>query len=1525
MKWRGDGQLEYLGRIDFQVKVRGFRIELGEVEEALRRHPGVQEAVVVARGEGADKQLVGYVSAKAGQTVAPGELQALLQQHLPRFMVPSALVVLEAMPLNPNGKIDRKALPEPEQLKGQDEYEAPSTATEQVLAGLWEAVLKVERVGRGDDFFAMGGHSLLATQLVSRVRSTWGVELPLRVLFEAPTLAALAARIEKLGPGQGDVPLRPVGTRGPLPLSFAQQRLWFLDQLEPGKAGYNIPFAVRLEGEVDAAGLEWSLGQVVRRHEALRTTFEVVEGQPVQRVRPGEGFALVGVDLTGLPAEEREREARQVVEQEAGRPFDLGRELMLRAVLVRVGPAEHMLVVTMHHIASDGWSLGVFVRELGALYEAHSRGETGTLPALPVQYADYAVWQRQWLQGEVLRRQVEYWRQKLAGAETLELPTDKPRPAVQSYRGSMLPVKLPKELSRRVKALCQQEGVTPFMLLLAAWQVLLHRYSGQRDVSVGTPIAGRRRAEVEGLIGFFVNTLVVRTRLEGSRSFREVLGQVKEAALEAYAHQDVPFEKLVEELKPERDLGRTPLFQVLFALQNAPMPAMEVRGLKLRQEELRRESAKFDLSLYLHEAAESFQGTLEYSTDLYEPQTAARLAGHYQRLLEGLTANPEASIEEVELLGEEERRQVVEGWNTLLPVPEVRGGLHQLFEAQVDQTPEAVALVVGDKWLTYQQLEQRANQVAWQLRALGVGPEVRVGVCLERTEALVVALLGILKAGGAYVPLDPAYPRERLALMLEDAQSPVLVTQRSLEGVVQTAGAQVVWLGEGEAVGQQPVVRPEALTQPGHLAYVLYTSGSTGRPKGVALEHRGAVAFLEWALSTFSRQQLGGVLGATSVNFDLSVFEVFAPLSCGGRVYLAENALGLAGLVGAGEVTLVNTVPSAMAELVRQGAVPPSVKTVNLAGEALPSTLVEALYGLGTVEEVYNLYGPTEDTTYSTWALSPKGAKGPPPIGRPLAGTQAYVVDARLKPVPVGVPGELYLAGAGLARGYLGRAELTAERFVPDPFSASPGARMYRTGDRVKWRGDGQLEYLGRIDFQVKVRGFRIELGEVEEALRRHPGVQEAVVVARGEGADKQLVGYVSAKAGQTVEAGELREQLRQHLPRFMVPAALVVLEAMPLNPNGKIDRKALPEPERLPGHERGATLAPRDRVEMELASIFEALLGVKPVGMHDDFFALGGHSLLAVRLVDQLQRRLGRKPSLHQLFGNATVESLAALLRDAPAEGPPSPLATLQPRGHLPPLFLVHAIGGSALSFRELSQALGEQQPLHAFHAPGLEGDTPAFKDIPAMARHYLSFLREARAPGAPLWLAGWSFGGLVAYEMARQLEAEGTHVEGVILLDSWLPRPMMTPRQDGAEGLRHLARELGLEPGEDATLTRLAALAVERRLLPPSTAEEDLRRALEVHQAHQAAFHAFQPQPSKGLRLVLLRPEEAANPVDAALLEQDPTGGWGALVTGPVELHPVPGDHFRMLRAPHVEVLAQVLRAVLLQPESTQRPEVA
>ncbi|MFL5356884.1 amino acid adenylation domain-containing protein, partial [Archangium sp.] len=1125
------------------------------------------------------------------------------------------------------------------------------------MARLWEELLSVSPVGACDNFFELGGHSLLATQLMSRIRAGFGVELPLRALFEAPTVAALASRVDsavRAGRGMQVPALVPVARNGaPLPLSFAQQRLWFLDQLEPGSPLYNIPMAVRFQGALDVPALERSFSSLIERHESLRTTFQSSSEGPLQVISPALAVPLAVVDLGSVPDAQRESELRRLAGEEAMRPFDLARGPLFRATLLRLSAQDHVLLLTMHHIVSDGWSTGVLIRELAALYQGFTSGQPSALPALPVQYADYAAWQRGWLQGTALETQLSYWRRHLSGApRTLELHTDKPRPAVQSHRGASQSTLLPHALAESLKALGQREGATPFMVLLAAWQLLLSRYSGQDDISVGSPIAGRTQAETEGLIGFFINTLVLRTKLDGNPSFRELLSRVRETALGAYAHQDVPFEKLVEELRPERDLSRTPLFQVMFILQNTPQQELSLPGLTLRGVEADNAVAKFDLTLTLTEGTHGLAANLSYNTDLFEEATAARMLGHLRVLLESLTARPDQRLSELSLLTEAERRQVLVDWNHTAAEPAQDGALHYLFEQQVQATPEATALVVGTQRLSYRQLDSLANQLAHHLRSLGVGPEVSVAVCLERSTELVVALLGVLKAAGAYIPLDPVYPRERLAYMRQDARSPVLLTQRSLAEGLSLPGSHTVLLDGFQSIAHQPHHAPVRLSGPEHLAYVLYTSGSTGRPKGVALQHRSAVAFIHWSLATFSPHQLAAVLAATSVSFDLSVFELFAPLSCGGCVYLADNALALPSLPSASEVRLVNTVPSAMAELVRMGSLPSSVHTVNLAGEPLPAALAQALYSTGTVQALYNLYGPTEDTTYSTFERVPSDSQRPPSIGRPLAGTQAYVLDERLHPLPAGVPGELYLAGAGLARGYLHRPELTSERFLPNPFSSTPGARMYRTGDKVRWTADGTLDYLGRIDFQVKVRGFRIELGEVESALLAHSGVRDAIVVAREDvPGDKRLVAYVVAHQGHPLEVASLRDQLKQRLPAFMVPSAFVVLDALPLTPNGKLDRKALPAPD-MAAETSAAFVAPRTPTEELLAGLMAQVLRLERMGAGDNFFELGGHSLLATQVISRIRAGFGVELPLRALFEAPTVAALASRVDSAVRAG---------------------------------------------------------------------------------------------------------------------------------------------------------------------------------------------------------------------------------------------------------------------------------
>ncbi|WP_116121188.1 non-ribosomal peptide synthetase, partial [Archangium gephyra] len=1249
-----------------QVKVRGYRIELGEVEAALSRHPAVGEVVVVAREDApGDKRLVAYAVAKPGYELEAGELRGWVKETLPEYMVPSAVVELKALPLTPNGKVDRKALPAPELSEAREEdFTAPSTSAEEKLASIFEEVLGLERVGARGDFFELGGHSLLATQLVSRVREAFGVELPLRAVFEAPTVEKLAARILATKAGIEAPPLKRVPRDGALPLSFAQQRLWFLDQLERGSAFYNVPAVVKLTGALQEDVLEKSFEELVRRHEALRTTFRTENGKPVQVISEQVRVPLERLDLRGQPEAEREAEARRRAEQESQRPFDLARGPLLRTTLLKLGEREHVLVLVMHHIVSDGWSMGILVREVAGLYEAFSKGKPSPLAELPVQYADYAAWQRQRLSGEVLEEQLGYWRKQLEGAPpALELPTDKPRPAVQTYRGEHRSFQWPRELQEAVKALAKKEGATPFMVLLAAFQVVLGRYAGQEDVSVGSAIANRTRAETEGLIGFFVNTLVLRTKLDGDATFRELLGQVREVTLGAYAHQEVPFEKLVEELRPERDLSRGPLFQVMFVLQNAPVNEVKLEGLTLEGVEAEGKTSKFDLTLGMEETEQGLAGGMEFNSDLYEGETVERLLGHLRVLLEAAVQAPGKRLKELPLMGEEERRQVVEEWSGREEEYPREKGLHELFEAQVEKTPQAIAVESEGKRLTYGELDRKANQLAHHLRAMGVGPEVRVGLSVERSVEMVVGMLGILKAGGVYVPLEASYPAERLEWMKREAGVAVVVAKGK-----PPAGAEPVVSVDGEAIREQPESRVEAGVGGGNLAYVMYTSGSTGRPKGVGVPHR-AVARLVLGADYVKLGAGEVVLQLAPMAFDASTLEVWGALLSGAKlvVYPAGTPtleeLGRA--LGEYGVTVLWLTAALFEQMqARQPEALGKVRQVLAGGDVLPVERVRERLAAGGV--LINGYGPTENTTFSCCNRLEGGEEvgARVSIGGPITNTKAYVLDGEMQPVPVGVVGELYVGGEGLAVGYVSRPELTAERFVPSPFGT--GERLYRTGDMVRWQGDGKLEFLGRRDGQVKVRGYRIELGEVEAALSRHPAVGEVVVVAREDvPGDKRLVAYAVAKPGHELEAGELRGWVKETLPEYMVPTAVVELKALPLTPNGKVDRKALPAPEQervREGHE-----APRTETERKLASLWAEVLHQEKVGLGEDFFELGGHSLLATQLVSRVREAFGVELPLRAVFEAPTVEKLAARVLATKAGIKAPPLKRVPRDGALP------------------------------------------------------------------------------------------------------------------------------------------------------------------------------------------------------------------------------------------------------------------
>ncbi|MGU3780609.1 amino acid adenylation domain-containing protein [Burkholderia metallica] len=1251
-----DGNIEYLGRSDNQVKIRGFRIELGEIEAALAALPEVAETVVLAREDHpGDRRLAAYLVARAGH-VLPGatELREQLLQRLPGYMVPAHFTELQRMPVTPNGKIDRHALPAPDASLRSDVRVAPDTPTEIAVARIWADALKLDEIGANDNFFALGGHSLLATQVASRLRDAFQIEFPLRTLFEAPTVRALARRIELAGQAEPPAapPIQVADRRQPLPLSFAQQRLWFLDQFERNSAFYNIPAALRLTGKLDISALHDALNEIVRRHEVLRTRFATCGDAPTQVIAPQLRLELPVVDLTHLPAHERQAHAQSRVQDEAWTPFDLAAGPLIRAGLIRIGPDEHIVMLSLHHIVSDGWSMGVLVNEVAALYHAFAQGLPSPLPELRIQYADYAQWQRHWLSGAELQRQTTYWRAQLDNSPTLlNLPTDRPRPPLQTHRGASLDFDIDAPTTAALKALSQQHRCTLFMTLLAAFDILLSRYAGQHDICVGTPIANRSRVEIEPLVGFFVNTLVLRSRVDQQLSFTELLTQVRTTTLDAYAHQDLPFEQLVETLNPERHTSHAPLFQVMLALQNTAMGTLELPGLTLQQLPADSITAKFDLTLNLEELDERLQASFEYNTDLFDATTIERMAEHMTVLLAAIAADPAARILDLPMLTPPEHHRLLVEWNdTTADIP--RASIQQLFETQAADTPENLAVVFEGNSLTFAELNARANQLAHHLRDQSVGPDILVGICVERSLDMIVGLLAILKAGGAYVPLDPGYPPERIAYMLEDAKPAMLLTQQHLlPRLVGLADDLPTFCLDAQwpELARHGIANPANRTRPDNLAYVIYTSGSTGKPKGVCISHRCAINL--WAaLSTRIHQRCSKPIGMrvalnASISFDASVQQWLTLLN-GACLYLIPEQLrkdpeSMAETIAGWELDVLDCTPSQLPLLLASRYSERLARCFLIGGEAIDQKLWSTLQN-SQGASFHNVYGPTE-TTVDTVTCDIHASVAKPVLGRPIDNAQVYILDAYLNPVPVGVAGDLYIAGAGLARGYLNRPDLTADKFLPNPFSATPGARMYQSGDLARYLPDGNIEYLGRSDNQVKIRGFRIELGEIEAALAALPEVAETVVLAREDHpGDRRLAAYLVARAGHVLPgATELREQLLQRLPGYMVPAHFTELQRMPVTPNGKIDRHALPAPDA--SLRSDVRVAPDTPTEIAVARIWADALKLDEIGANDNFFALGGHSLLATQVASRLRDAFQIEFPLRTLFEKPQLDALSA------------------------------------------------------------------------------------------------------------------------------------------------------------------------------------------------------------------------------------------------------------------------------------------
>lgn len=1367
--------------------------------------------------------------------------------------------------------------------------------------------LKVTLLVRDGKLVSQGAQGALTPEWQSLIRQNKAAILD--YLNQASAQAQLVESIP---------PLLPVSRDQLLPLSFAQQRMWILDQMDPGSAAYHIAIQLRLHGTIDVAALRLCFDHLLQRHESLRTTFIDQDGVPHQVIASEPVFSFPLTDLSQISEEERETHTRELVLQDAQAAFDLQKGPLLRASLIRLAGQEHILLCTAHHIITDGWSMGVLMNEMAMLYAAFVSGQPSPLPQLDLQYADFAHWQRQWLSGAVLAQQLDFWRRNLDGAPPLlSMPFDRPRPLVQSTRGASHRFQLSAELTSRLHGICRQSGSTLFMALLAAFNVLLARYSGQTDILVGSPIANRNRAETEGVVGFFVNTLVFRTRMDDDPPFSTLLERVRANALDAYAYQDVPFEQLVEMLKPPRHTGHTPLFQVMLVLQNTPTIEMALPGLRLQQEQFGTAAAKFDLTLELHETGGQIAACFDYNTDLFDPATVARLARHFCNLLQGIVTDPASRIQALPLMDVAEQEQIRLEWNPEpITVPDGET-VQQLFEMHASRVPDAIAVICGQAQISYASLNARANVLAHRLRQFGVGPDVLTGICSLRSIDMVTAILAVLKAGGAYVPLDPAYPAQRLAFMLADAAPQVLLVQAGISPNLATMPAlscRVLCLDTliAEPDGM-PQSDPPALVSPDNLAYMIYTSGSSGQPKGVQITHGGLLASTRARIhyyAPFVRHLL-----ISSISFDSSVAAIFGSLASGQTLVLpdeeqARDPLALSELIRQANVHTVLCVPSLYAEILNdlQSAGGGALQQVIVAGEACqPDLVLRSRQRLPQVA-LFNEYGPTETSVWAsvcrTTDLRHLAGRSTVPIGSPAAHSRIYLLDSALQPVPVGVTGEIHIAGAGLARGYRNRPDLSAEKFIPDPWGL-PGARMYKSGDLARYLADGSIEFLGRIDEQVKIRGFRIEPGEIQAALANLPAVQEALVLVREDGnREKRLIAYwIPAAASDVVSAQQLRLALMKSLPEYMIPAHFISLACMPLTPNGKVDRAALPGFEGLVSEV--AHVAPRTPLEQKLAEIWQDVLQRERIGVDDDFFALGGHSLLAIQIVVRVRQQLGYRTAVSALvsalFTAPTVATFAQLLETAGPVSPSHWIVPLALKQAAPVLFLIHGLGGETSHFSTLAQALQEQFSVHGVGAPELSG-LPSAESLDELAAIYAAEMLRLHTP--PFALAGWSMGGLLALKVAQLIEDQGHAIMLVALLDTFSAPSAIDAAELQAQARAAMVNGLSASGlvgqathpalfahlathGIDDVMDNLHSLQIRAMVEPDLLDHIEARLPLMMQQLRTG--QSYSPVTLRAPVSAFLAQDrpEADEPGVTALARS--AGGW--------RLHRVPGDHFSIL----------------------------
>lgn len=1512
--WMEDGNIEYRGRTDDQIKIRGLRIELGEIESVLQTHPTLKQAVVIAReDEPGQKVLVGYVILNEQGTLEAKTLQQHLAEKLPDYMVPSVFVEIKNLPLTISGKTDRKALPKPEKAaRIQKQSTAPKTVVQQKIADIWQNILGIPSVCLEDNFFELGGHSLKAIQTIYQVQNCFGTHIPVSCLFKNPTLKDFSETVDSLSAQVSSQlsTIKHVSRDQQLPLSFSQRQLWFIEQLALNIPVYNISFLIILEGELDTPALEASIRTIINRHESFRTTFQLVENKIAQVLIPINHWKL-DIDNISIPSETTlDKEFCRIAKQRAKQIFNIEKGPLFDFHLLKADSTHHALVLNMHHLITDGWSLGVVAKELTELYNSQINGLEQNLKELPIQNADFAAWQKQHLQ-KLLNHSLKYWQKTLDGKiPEITLPCDHPRPATQTYNGEWIDYSISSKLYSSLQELSRNQHVTLNMTMLTAFKILLHRILGVDDIIVGSPISGRTHPQIENLIGFFVNTVVLRTNLKDNPTILDALERVRQTSLNAQEHQDLPYEIVVERLNPNRDPSRNPFFQTMFAYQDARVWQPEFSNLRAQGIEIGTDTAKIDFTLFAEENDNGLLFRAEYNTDLYNSQTINRFLRLYEHILKSIVSNPQQRLNEISLVTEKELKAITQ-WNaTSRPYPQSRC-IHHFFEEQATKIPDALAVVFENHNLTYSQLNTKANQLAHYLRDKGVRSDVPVGVCMDRSLEMIVALYGILKAGGAYVPVDPVYPRARIEHIIHESGISILLTDNNNASRIDGLGLVRLNLDTADSnLSDQKVSNPDWTVPINSLAYIIYTSGSTGKPKGVMNEHKGILNRLLWAQETFPLGEHDRVLQKTPYSFDVSVPEFFWSLMFGAQLVVAQPGRHkdpdyLVQTIIKHKITSVEFVPSMLDVLLKHPQVQNccSIRQVYCAGEALSYDIQKRFFQIFSAD-LYNLYGPTEAAVeVSWWKCDPDSSLTFVPIGKPIANTQLYILDSMMNQVPPGVDGELYIGGVQVARGYVNRTESTKESFLPDPFNTEQSSRLYKTGDICRWLDDGNIEYLGRTDDQIKLRGFRIELGEIENVLRQHASVLQAVVMIREDLPNqKYLAGYVILEGDSTTEE-DLLNYLTQKLPAYMVPSVIMKVELIPLTNNGKADRKSLPKPEIRTQETKQHT--PLTKTEIKLAELWKHLLNIDSIGLNDHFFRLGGHSLLAAELFFKIREHFTINLPLHTIFQAPTIRQLAKVIDSTTWDLTTKDLVLIKPGKGTQPIFYLPGIGGHTLSFYHLAETMQLNHPQYGLNLPGMDGNTEPLKTIEELATYFIELIQTVQ-PHGPYNLCGYSFGGRVAFEMAIQLQDAGETIDFLGLLGATAPGYLPTSEIRWRRTMYRIFDFLSVGPAKQWDYLRFK---IRNKLLRKhkQNGKPNFPNQQNVVDASMKAWYRYVPSRQLKGDLTVIRENFTFSELYSRY--SDPQYGWAKYVHGTIHSNSIDCAHLDLFKPPHVAVLGGIL----------------